>query len=117
MYCGAKNPQEFIHKLQKKIKRDPPEVNISEIVDQYYNREPFCGYSPLSNKLIFRKTLNRENNEAFDLKKSKPEPDTPIFKLTSDSFPQTSLKKIKEEGTKEAPMKMFSLHRYKLSQM
>ena len=65
LYGGAKNKDEFIAKMAKKIKKEAPEINISEICEQYYHRSPFCNYTPESNKLIFRNALYRENEEQF----------------------------------------------------
>ena len=63
LYGGAKNKDEFIQKMQKKIKKEPPEINISDICEQYYHRTPFCNYPPESNKVIFRNALYKENEE------------------------------------------------------
>ena len=117
MYGGARNNQEFLQKLQKKIKKDPPEINISDICDQFYNRSPFCGSPPESNKLIFRNALNRENEDSFGpFNKKLKEVETPVFRMTNDSnlrFKSSSpMKVIKEE--QEDSLGKFSLHRYTL---
>lgn len=38
LYGGRRNKEEFMNKMQKEIESMPPEVNISDIVDQFYNR-------------------------------------------------------------------------------
>ena len=53
LYGENKNQKEFLKHLEQKIKVDPPEVNISEIVDQFYNRDQILWKKPESFKLVF----------------------------------------------------------------
>ena len=124
LYEGAKNGKDFIAQMERKIKKEQPEVNISEIVESYYKREPFCGYTPDSNKIVFRHTLDRENIKCFDLKPKKrnQSPDEPVFLMTAAGAETidgcsiiSPMKSIKEEDDPDAPpSRMFTLHMYKL---
>ena len=104
--------------MQKEISIKAPEVNISEVVDQFYHREPFCNYLPEANKLIFRSALHQENVECFDLKESQKEPDTPLFHLTrnvQNTSPAKSSRVKKRSPEVELGKRNFTLHHYKLS--
>ena len=93
---GARNTQEFITRMNKQIKQQAPEVNISEVVDQYYNRDEFKGKIPIANKLIFRNALHRENVKTFDLEDDPKERETPLFHLTRDVEKSPKKKSVKE---------------------
>ena len=53
LYQGAKNSQDFIELMEQKVENDPPEVNISEIVDHFFRQKLINGVKPHSNKQVF----------------------------------------------------------------
>ena len=68
LYGGKHNKDDFIKKMTKEIEENLPEVNISDIVDQYYNRSTRNGQAVESNLIIFQKTLEQEKKKYFELK-------------------------------------------------
>ena len=68
LYFGTRNREKFIEMMEKQISEQLPEVNISDIVEQYYNRKNIDERDlEKSYKMIFKKTLEKEKKRYFNL--------------------------------------------------
>lgn len=82
LYLGKKKQEDYIKYLKTVIKKNKPDVNISEIASQFYNREIFHGKPVESGQLVFRKTLTEEKEKLFGFQKDQPAAQT-LFNLTN----------------------------------
>ena len=99
LYMSAKGQNEFNTMLSKQIKNNKPDINISDIANQYYNPEIINGSFVQSNNQIFKKTLNKERKILFELdKKKKPfTKPTRVFGMTGE----TALQAIKSSSFRQ----------------
>ena len=120
LYLGKKGQDGFIKHLKNVIKKQKPEVNISEITDQYYNREILHNYPVEPASLVFRKTLKGDKNKLFNFKDDKK--NDPVFTLTRPPQPRKLMTNeigldFGQVRAKSPPEKVFTLHHYTLQNL
>ena len=63
LFVGRKGKEEFMNDLEKKIKTKKPDIDISEICDQFYNRKMRNGMPVASMMQVFSQSMTNKATE------------------------------------------------------